>query len=135
MLSISADERDNFTNILQKSELDFKILDENIGARIQRDLDNSAALEGVHPRDYPHDIYLNGEQYYEWMNEMIETYASRNPDNQSGHGQNVDWMNFGSTHEGREVIGFWMHGDASYTELRCVFKLLDYFFGQSETIF
>ena len=61
---------------------DFKILDENIGARIQRDLDNSAALEGVHPRDYPHDIYLNGDQYYEWMNEMIDTYASRNPDNQ-----------------------------------------------------
>ena len=61
---------------------DFKLLDENIGARIQRDLDNSAALEGVHPRDYPHDIYLNGDQYYEWMNEMIDTYASRNPDNQ-----------------------------------------------------
>ena len=34
-------------------------------------------------------------------------------------------MNFGSTHEGREVIGFWMHGEASYTELRRVFKLLD----------
>ena len=62
---------------------DFKILDENIGTRIQRDLDNSAALEDVHPRDYPHDIYLNGDQYYEWMNEMIDTYASRNPDNQS----------------------------------------------------
>ena len=31
---------------------------------------------------YPHDIYLNGDQYYEWMNEMIDTYASRNPDNQ-----------------------------------------------------
>jgi len=98
--------------------IDFKILDQNIGTRIQRDLDNSAALEGVHPRDYPHDIYLNGDQYYEWMNEMIDTYASRNPDNQSGHGQNLDWMNFGSTHEGREVFGFWMHGDASYTELR-----------------
>ena len=58
-------------------------MDENIGTRIQQDLDNSAALEGVHPRDYPHDIYLNGDQYYEWMNEMIDTYASRNPDNQS----------------------------------------------------
>ena len=41
--------------------------------------------------------------------------------NKSGHGQNLDWMNFGSTHEGRDVIGFWMHGDASYTELRFVF--------------
>lgn len=68
---------------------DFKILDENIGARIQRDLDNSAALEGVHPRDYPHDIYLNGDQYYEWMNEMIDTYASRNPDNQCRDSQIV----------------------------------------------
>ena len=34
-------------------------------------------------------------------------------------------MNFGSTHEGREVIGFWMHGEASFTELRSVFKMLD----------
>ena len=67
--------------------IDFKILDQNIGTRIQRDLDNSAALEGVHPRDYPHDIYLNGDQYYEWMNEMIDTYASRNPDNQSRDSQ------------------------------------------------
>ena len=44
--------------------------------------------------------------------------------NKSGHGQNLDWMNFGSTHEGRDVIGFWMHGDASYTELRSVFSPL-----------
>ena len=44
--------------------------------------------------------------------------------NKSGHGQNLDWMNFGSTHEGRDVIGFWMHGDASYNELRSVFSPL-----------
>ena len=46
-------------------------------------------------------------------------------------------MNFGSTHEGREVIGFWMHGEASYTELRPVFKSFAIyhwsFVSQSET--
>lgn len=46
-------------------------------------------------------------------------------------------MNFGSTHEGREVIGFWMHGEASYTELRPELKLFAIyhwsFVSQSET--
>ena len=51
--------------------------------------------------------------------------------NKSGHGQNLDWMNFGSTHEGRDVIGFWMHGDASYTELRFVFKPMLHFYVDS----
>ena len=50
-------------------------MEANIGSRIQRDYDNSAALNGVHPKDYPHDIYLNGDQYMEWINEMIDTYA------------------------------------------------------------
>ena len=49
---------------------------------------------------------------------MINFGFSRNEDNQSGHGSNLDWMNFGSTHEGRDVIGFWMHGQGSYQDFR-----------------
>jgi len=82
--------------------LKFSILDSNIQNRINQDLKNSEKIksENLDPEDYPFDVYLNGDQYNEWLQFIIRKYE----------GDHLISKNFGKSYEGRDIIGILLKG-------------------------
>merc|ERR1712227_36616 len=76
----------------------FYIESDDLSRRIKKDHENSENLRDMEPSEYPFDIYLNGDQYNAWLDDVVTRY----PDN-------IMTQSFGLTYENRDVNGYVLH--------------------------
>ena len=69
----------------------FYIESDDLSRRIRQDHQNSENLRDVEPSEYPFDVYLNGDQYNAWLDDVVRRY----PDN-------IMTRSFGLTYEVRK---------------------------------
>ena len=86
VFSISQTEMKSLTAGL--SDFDFYIESYDLSRRIRKDHKNSENLRNVDPSDYPFDVYLNGDQYNSWLDDVVQRYPN-----------NIMTQSFGLTYE------------------------------------
>ena len=73
----------------------FYIQSDDLSRSIRRDHENSENLRDMEPSEYPFDIYLNGDQYNAWLDDVVRRY----PDN-------IMTQSFGLTYEVRIIFHY-----------------------------
>ena len=73
----------------------FVIQSDDLSRSIRRDHENSENLRDMEPSEYPFDIYLNGDQYNAWLDDVVRRY----PDN-------IMTQSFGLTYEVRIIFHY-----------------------------